>query len=826
MASQAMIDYLKTVKTGGAPATPSPVVKPTTQLQPTKRNDFLPTKPSDPVSDAVGGVGRTVSAGLGMVGNILNKPSELTEQFLTGGQGYDKKLNELGIQNTKGQLDLNDVLSTAGRFVLDPLNLLGVGVVQKGIKGLELGSKVAKVASKIPGVTKAVEGVTDFAKASPTIKSAIRTVSPFWGQAELGKMAKATEETTSIRLNQLWRQISEATKGLTPAKSARIGQLLEGGVSTAKTESRLVEIANLFKSEAEKVGKELVDTGLIDPKSFEKYKGAYMHHMWNNASEGKSFLEGLQNVPKFSGNTQKLRKGAEGYVKEFQAPTFAGLGSSIQDIEAAKFYKGVGEKFGVKAEPVMDANNLSNSLVNSLLKNKKTLKVNKFDRQIPEGFVYAPEELTKATGGQFLKDVALPQDVVDILTAKIRSNPKGNLEKYYDAAMNFWKKGKTIYNPAYHPRNLVSNQILTELQTGQGIPKTLIDYVKSVRDYFKGSPVVKEAEDIGLIRRKNFGQGVQELLGNTNKKTGVGGFLSKVDEGVSGLQSTMEDTAKLNVFQYFRKQGKTVSEAKDLAEEAIFSPYRISPSERSLIGKAVPFYSFFRQAAPFIAKKLVTHPERFTKYVKAERAIEKASSPDGEQNLPDYMKEMVRTPFKNEKGQPKYLSTQFFYPWGGFIQENNPAIPGVPIGLSINPFLEELYAQKQGVDPYFKTPFVDKTMTGGEEAGARLEHAAQTLLPTAYRTAKKVIPAIQGRPDSQGRQRSLGDLALGEGLGVKLYPFNKEAGAKTKAWEAYDLTQQFKSRINKVARDQSLTTEEKKKEIKRLQEQMRQMLSK
>ena len=42
-------------------------------------------------------------AGLGFVGDILNKPSAITESFLTGGKGYEKTLSNAGVTNPTAQ---------------------------------------------------------------------------------------------------------------------------------------------------------------------------------------------------------------------------------------------------------------------------------------------------------------------------------------------------------------------------------------------------------------------------------------------------------------------------------------------------------------------------------------------------------------------------------------------------------------------------------------------------------------------------------------------------------------------------------------------------
>lgn len=756
------------------------------------------------------------TAGLGWIGEQFAKPSEWTEKNLTGGQGYEKKLEDFGIKNTKGQLDTNDVISTAGRFVLDPFNLIGVGAVNRAVKGLGMATKVIPTIQKIGKAIKgssAVGKITKFARETPAIYKVAEKFDPFFRNPEIGRMAEAAKQTADLRTNNLFQEVSQAAKGLTKGKQARIGQLLEGGISTAKTEPRLVEIANQFRTLGEQIGKELVDNGLLKPEQFAKYKGAYMHHMWQAASEGKSFLDKLTSVPTISGKTQMFRKGAEGYIKEFAAPTFAGLGSSIKDIESAKFYKGIAEKFGAKTPEIVSPKGLAGNLLNKLSKNTTPLMEEKFARKIPKGFSYAPETLTAARGAKVLKDVALPQEVIDILKNYQQINQKGVLDK----AVDLWKVGKTIINPAYHARNVVSNQILSWIQTGD--LATVPNWIKSVIQFRGGTGLTREATEIGLIKRKAFGEGVKELAGEVNK-----GLVRRTLNKPMEFQSMMEDTAKLNVYTFFRKKGLDPLAAKAKAEEAIFSPYRISQAERNMIGKFVPFYSFFRQAAPFISKRLVTNPERFAPFVKAERALESSSEPDNESLLPDYMKGMVRTPLKNKEGQKKYLSTQYMYPWGGFISDTKPLL-GLPLGLGVNPLLEEFQAQQSGEDPYFKSKFLYDTDTPTDQAISRLGHARKTFAPTLANTAiDKWLPSMQGRPDTQGRERSGFDLGF-EQLGVKTYPFSPSQGARQQAGKRFGIMDELRSRIRSLERDQSKTPQEKAVLIRKWSEEARKKIS-
>lgn len=772
---------------------------------------------------------RMATAGLGWVGQQLSRPLYAFGGFLKGArQESEKQVSQghgvisgfgpavqtgareavkgfkLENQVSPGDYLTNDVLKMkegAGKIatgfatdiVTDPLNFLAFNEVRKPLSAVA--GKVGKVGETM-SKTKPVQKAVEFARKTPALYKPIEaTVNPYFRNPEAGKIIETTKEAIRGRVAQLYHQVDEAQKGLTSAEKVRVGQILEGGITTGATDQKLVNIANQFSNLAEDVGQEAVKTGLLDPESFAKYRGKYMSHIWVDAVGGNAGGK-VAEIPKISGQFFKHRKGAEGYVKEFQAPVFKGLGTEIKDVEAAKMYQNLGKTFGKTPATAQEMGDLAN-----------------------KGYKYA-EDIAKSRGGQVLNKTVLPQEIIDYVN-RTRSSAKTELGKIFDAGMNLWKQGKTVWNPAYHVRNVISNQILSELQTGRGIPATLFDYVKSVKRYLGGGnqQYVNEARDLGMIKTKYFGQAVEDLLGEGFKKKNL---WQKITSTPHEFQTFMEETAKLNVFTEMRRQGKTAQEAMKLAEEALFSPYRIPAAERSVLGRAIPFYSFTRQATPFVAKKLATHPERFTKYIKAERAVEKLSQPNQEQNLPDYMKEMVRTPFKNREGQQYYFNPQYIYPWGNFVQESK----GLPLGLNMNPLIEEYAAQKTGVDPYFGSEFVRESMPKSEQVKARLGHAATTFLPSAYRSIQgKIIPALQGRPDYQGRERNLPVTLAGEVAGLKMYPYDTAGAAKNKSTQKYIIQKDYQNEVKGIMKNKSLTTQEKRKKIQDLQLRMQERLN-
>ena len=501
---------------------------------------------------------------------------------------------------------------------------------------------------KIPGVKqgaalvgKGLSKVVDVARTIEPVAKVAEKFDPYFRNPELGKLVTAAEDRINTSVNQVYKTISNAAKGLSPAEQARVGQVLEGGVSTGKYSAIAKPIAEL----AEKVGQEAVDLGLLSKESFQKYKGQYMTHIWNDVQKGGGLFSTGGVVPKIAGDFYKQRKGAEGFVKEFAPAMFKGLGTESKNNEIAKMYMGIADKFGVAASDYAKVPNQDLVLAKDAIANSKTAR--------------------------FFGDKLIPKTVADTINKTIESkNDPNALDKLY----GLWKKGKTIWNPAYHVRNLPSNQILSDMSTGEGLLGTTLGYGQAVREYAgKGDQKFKQAaEEAGLIGRKNFGEmsgNLMEEAGYKTPQTGnkvvnaVKNVAKGFDSGATKLQNASEETSKLNVFTSWMhklaseakvtvdealKTPEMVKQAVDKAQEAIFSPYRISKGERSLASKVVPFYSFARQAAPFTAKTLANNPERLTKYGKFKTAVE-SLTPDSTAQNPD-VPGAIRTPIKDAKG--------------------------------------------------------------------------------------------------------------------------------------------------------------------------------
>jgi len=706
-----------------------------------------------------------------------------------------------------------------------------------------------KLGKKIPGVSKFTQKflkplakygdeAIDFIKKG-RVGDVIETLEPGFKAPGAKKLIDESLEAASTRVNKLHKYIKGVVGKLTPAQQRIVGDLIEDSTKVLDQVDEPLRIAaQKLNDIADDIGREGVElyemtkgkVGL-NPESFNDLKGKYLPHIWNELVKvgDEDFIS---KAPSSLLNFWKKRKGKLGYIKEAGPAAFKGLATQITANEVARGYIEIAKKFGIKLD---DA--------------KKILV--KEGPEALESFGYLPKDLKDLGMNVLFKDVKLPPEVVSLIRGITpKAKAVTNLDKawqaglkVHDKAMNAWKLGKTIYNPAYHVRNIISNQILANMATGRGIPLTIVDSFRNLVTYLgKGSQkYVNAAEDISLIRKASLVDNYKILMEQADLVQK--GAIEKFGDLWKGLQNHSEDIAKLSVFKNsiddvvaagsrsldeVLLDPQVVKTAKDLAEEAIFSPYRIGAGERALMSRIVPFYSFSRQVIPFTIKTAVTHPERIAQFQKAKYATE-ALSDDvvQEEDRPDWQKGSIQLPFDSKPldpkaGEPIALDTSYLYPWGNLTEGPGASVKKgqLPGGLSLNPFIMEGGQQLFNKDLYFdqdiqtsKLPgFSLKDMTSTKPRRAmsqRFAHIASTVLPSAYRTYfGKLKPAIEGVPDYAGRDRELW-MAVFDAFGLKTTVLRPDDKKMFDIIDQRKELKEIKSQMYSVAADQRLDDVEK-----------------
>jgi len=585
---------------------------------------------------------------------------------------------------------------------------------------------------------------------------------------------------------------------------------------------KLQAIADEVIKMGDEIGQQLVDNGLLPVESVAKYKGKYLPHIWESIKKGDAGFN-LENMPEFDSRFMKKRIGATGYMKEFAPPTYIGLGTSTKNIEAAKFYKKVAEDFGVRVDDNISAEELQ--------------------RISEEGLKLADEaQIPKWRGGESLTGYALPEEIIDYLKQmNVKPGTSNHFIMGLEKVFDFWRKGKTLWNPAYHVRNIISNQFLSNMATGKPFIRTVVDWGQAVRNYYgRGNQAFADAaENIGLIKVKNINDSFNSLLDASDLMDR--GFFHKIDDFTKSFQNINEETSKLSVFKSAVEDEarrlnipinealadvKVTSKAMDVAEQAIFSPYRLGPAEKEFFKWLVPFYTFSRQAIPFTVKTAVNNPERLAKYPRLKAGVEGLSQNlVPEESRQEWQKGSIQLPEGVSKlmgtKEPLALDTKYLLPFGNFGEDIDVSKGKLPFGLGTTPLFtypaeaiagKEFYFDKEfGQGPLTGISFKDWLNANPRQAGTqRLEHFMRTWAPTLYRSIKgKLVPAIQGRKDYAGRDRNLLMAALDTLLGIKLQILRPEDKELFDTWDLKSKIDELEKEMYRINRDERLTPDER-----------------
>lgn len=745
---------------------------------------------------ATGGKPRVTDYIKALGAGVKNIPSGIKNN-ITPSKAMSEYSRTDPISTAISKFNTNGAGAFATDMVADPLNLIPFGLGGKLLtKGSKFVSKVAKL-----------DKIVDFAKSNKLIYTAIETVNPYFRVPEFKKLVEAGDEASRIRLTGLYEKIASLSKGLSRNDQIHIGQILENKATPLT--SKAAKIASEIKNISKQIGQEAVDAGKMTKKVFKDMtKKGYMSHVLldNNVKHPGSAYSAIQKVigNQFKKRTGKLTEN----IKEFAPAVFKGLGSEIKDLEIIKVFKNIAEKYGTK--------------------------IGRGGKALP-GYVRASEVGIKGEGfAKAFKNIQVPEAVADYLT-KIRPGEATTLggkayEGYRKYALNPWKVGKTILNPAYHIRNLVSNQILSSMGTGKNIVSTTINYIRRIPEFRSGKSVFyNTAKQIGLIGRKSFGSNLDELV----DAAGLGvkkNLWERITKNPKAFQNFSEESAKFNVFKtsiekFANEAGTTVSKAlknnglitkaKNIAEEAVFSPYKINQTERSLLSKFIPFYSFTRQALPFTVKSLINNPKSIAQFGKIKDIVERKSEDPGVE-LPSYMKNQIRLPFKDKEGNNKYLDPGYVYPFGNFLDSK-----GV-FGLSGDPFAMEAIQQLPAVnkDFYYNQPIRNSNL-GYKNVYSTLQHIYRTAAPQLLVSlTTKLLPALlkwkQGNPNSK-----IGDAILSL-IGVKLTSPNmqdlQESNLRSKNAEKSSIEQEMSKTLR--SKDPTFSREEKERDIQNLREKL------
>lgn len=271
-----------------------------------------------------------------------------------------------------------------------------------------------------------------------------------------------------------------------------------------------------------------------------------------------------------------------------------------------------------------------------------------------------------------LKGYMIPKEADELLkgTIKAFTTDEGTNEmlKIFDKAMSLWKTSVTTWFPAFHVRNGMSNVFINTME-GVTNPQKYVD-AKKVQDYMNllAKPNVSKSD---LLKAGNEMIGdyyVKDILelAEKNKVIGLGGFYTEVSNALdksrpgivkrfnplskdfaltkagSVVGNFVEDNAKLTLFIDRLTKGDAIEDAARTVRKALFDYSNLTVFEKNVFRRLVPFYSWTRFNAEYMARFIVANPGKFGVILKGFRDVQDSFSDISDSdwaNLPSWVRQ-------------------------------------------------------------------------------------------------------------------------------------------------------------------------------------------
>jgi len=268
-----------------------------------------------------------------------------------------------------------------------------------------------------------------------------------------------------------------------------------------------------------------------------------------------------------------------------------------------------------------------------------------------EGYVLVPNSEIEDTGGvKRYGNLAGLYVKEEILSHISQYEESSEMWKYYKKALSFWKMGKTVLNPVSHMNNVVSNLTMAHF-AGVSYWDTH-KYVGALRDFVKGSDLMTEARDAGLMTGditrseliSEMPDDIKEMMNQQDskikksvksvfnimcfsitkiainqqdselKKLGKN-ILNKATPDAIGAMSRAyrfeDDFFKYLIYKDARLNGLSPDDAVDYATRYIFNYDDLPKAARTIRDVGIPFFAYTYKAVPALAHTAFNYPWRF-----------------------------------------------------------------------------------------------------------------------------------------------------------------------------------------------------------------------
>jgi hypothetical protein len=229
--------------------------------------------------------------------------------------------------------------------------------------------------------------------------------------------------------------------------------------------------------------------------------------------------------------------------------------------------------------------------------------------------------------------------------------------KVYDGAQNWWKMWSLGARPAYHAKNTIGN-LWNNYLGGVTSPKPYGDaaafQVKVAKGNLEGKIAGYPTQELydSMMKRGIFGEGqyggdiarrLEEQIQGASKNPITLSTKNPILQGGFKMGQTIEDNARIALYIDQLNKGASFDKAADHVRKYLFDYGDVSPFEKNVAKRILPFYTWSRKNLPLQLEALATQPDKINKLNLAINNIQQANEvqqPDLAQ-VPQYIRDQA-----------------------------------------------------------------------------------------------------------------------------------------------------------------------------------------
>jgi len=397
----------------------------------------------------------------------------------------------------------------------------------------------------------------------------------------------------------------------------------------------------------------------------------------------------------------------------------------------------------------------------------------------------------------------------------------------YLKALNAWKYGKVVLNPATQVRNMLSNTMLLDLSGTNHLRQAQL-FPKAFNELLSQGKIYQQALDDGAVGGEFVGGEITRLrdyyLGSQGNNLQRWLNIAKMPFQKAGdLYQGMEQSAKLvKYMDVLEKTGNRQLAAQE-AQKWLFNyqevPKFIDAVRKSPLG--APFITFTYKSLPRIAEAIVDRPLSVYKYYALFNAFNETSRKyqgmlptefaRQKKLLPPWVLKDIGgvptnllMPWKDKYNRTQWLNLEYILPLG---QAPEIMEKGLLKGGISNPIFNIAADLAKNTD--FKgTPIIPTGATKAEAAQITLSYIYRQLAPNlapsippltkgGY-TFEKILDAVHKRPDFAERTRDLTPVLFDTLAGLKVFPLDVDEAEKFRLIDKRKRIEDLKTQILKL----------------------------